>query len=290
MPPGAKGDQMRRAIAALARRAREEDADLARESLPEEVASALTHAVGAALAIAALVLGVLYAARIDSAWVVVAAAIYGSTLVCLFVVSTLYHAIAHARLKRLFLALDHCAIFLLIAGTYTAITLTLMHGTWQGWVIFGVVWVLALAGMLLRLVWLRYMHPIFYLIYLGMGWIGFVFAETVEARVGKDAVALIIVGGICYTGGLVFHALRRLPFNHALWHLAVMAGAILHFVAVYDHVMPRAESSETRGNPVASICPFRDANGVAPAPGIGSRYGLATDSSQSGTAAYRTSA
>jgi hemolysin III len=231
---------MRRTIAALARRAREEDADLARESLPEEVASALTHGIGAALAIAALVLGVLYAVRIESAWAVVAAAIYGSTLVCLFVVSTLYHAVAQPGLKRVFLALDHCAIFLLIAGTYTAITLTLMHGTWQGWVIFGIVWTLALAGMLLRLVWLRYMHPVFYLIYVGMGWIGLLFAEAVEAKVGKDAIELIIIGGVCYTGGLAFQALRKLPFNHALWHLAVLAGAILHFVAVYEHVMPRA--------------------------------------------------
>ncbi len=231
---------MLRFISAASRRAREDDSDLARESLPEEIANALTHGIGAALAIAALVLGVVYAARIDSAWAVVAISIYGGTLVSLFVISTLYHAIAHSGLKRLFLALDHCAIFLLIAGTYTGITLTLMHGTWQGWVIFGVVWALALCGMLLRLVWLRYMHPVFYLFYLGMGWIGFVFAETVKARIGPDALELIAIGGVCYTGGLVFYALRKLPFNHALWHLAVLAGASLHFLAVYEHVMPRA--------------------------------------------------
>ena len=231
---------MRTAIAALAHRARAEHDDLGRESIWEEIASAATHAIGAGLAIAALVLGVVYAAQIESAWAIVAAAIYGATLVFLFLVSTLYHSIPHLRAKRIFLAFDHCAIFLLIAGTYTAITLAVMNGTWQGWVIFGVVWGLALTGVLLRLIWLRYMHPIFYVIYLVMGWLGFAFADAVEAKVGWDGVEMIIIGGVCYTGGMVFYALRRLPFNHALWHLSVMAGAIVHFFAVYDYVIPRA--------------------------------------------------
>ena len=231
---------MRTAFATLAHRARAEHADLGRESIWEEIASAATHAIGAGLAIAALVLGVVYAAEIESAWAIVAFAIYGATLVFLFLVSTLYHSIPHLRAKRIFLAFDHCAIFLLIAGTYTAITLAVMNGTWQGWVIFGVVWGLALTGVLLRLIWLRYMHPIFYVIYLVMGWLGFAFADAVEAKVGWDGVEMIIIGGVCYTGGMVFYALRRLPFNHALWHLSVIAGAIVHFFAVYDYVIPRA--------------------------------------------------
>jgi hemolysin III len=231
---------MRRAVASLARNARSEHDDFTRETLREEIASAATHAIGIGLAIAALVLGVVYAAEIESAWAIVAAAIYGATLVFLFAVSTLYHSFPMERAKRLFLAFDHCAIFLLIAGTYTAITLTVMNGTWQGWVLFGTVWALALSGMLLRLVWLRYMHPIFYVIYLAMGWVGFFFAGAVEAKVGWNGVEMILIGGVCYTGGLVFYALRRLPFNHALWHLAVMAGAIVHFFAVYDYVIPKA--------------------------------------------------
>jgi hemolysin III len=233
---------MHRVIAELARRAREEHDDLARETLGEEIASAVAHAIGAGLAIAALVLGVVYAARVGSAWAVVAAAIYGATLIWMFLVSALYHAVFGARLKRLLLAFDHCAIFLLIAGTYTAIALTLMNDSWRGWVVLGTVWGLALSGMLLRLIWLRYMHPVFYVIYLVMGWIGFAFSDAVEAKVGGDGVLLIIIGGLCYTGGLALYGLRRLPFNHALWHLAVMAGAIVHFFAVYDHVIPRAAS------------------------------------------------
>lgn len=231
---------MRSALAALVRRARDDHDDLGRESVPEEVANAVTHAIGVGLAITALVLGVVYAAQIESAWAIVAAAIYGATLVFMFLVSTLYHSIPHLKAKRLFLACDHIAIFLLIAGTYTAITLAVMSGTWQGWVIFGIIWGLALTGIVLRVVWLRYMHPIFYVIYLAMGWLGFFFADAVEAKVGWDGVEMIIIGGVCYTGGMVFYALRKLPFNHALWHLSVLAGAIVHFFAVYDYIMPRA--------------------------------------------------
>jgi hemolysin III len=231
---------MRIALAMLARRARADHADLSHESLPEEIANAVTHAIGAGLAIAALVLGVVYAAEIESAWAIVGAAIYGATLVFLFLASTLYHSIPNARAKRLFLAFDHIAIFLLIAGTYTAITLAVMNGSWQGWVLFGVVWGLAITGTMLRLVWLRYMHPIYYVIYLAMGWLGFLFADAVEAKVGWDGVEMIIIGGVCYTGGMIFYALRKLPFNHALWHLSVLAGSIVHFFAIYDYVFPRA--------------------------------------------------
>ncbi|MCW5771532.1 MAG: hemolysin III family protein [Rhodospirillaceae bacterium] len=230
---------MRRAFANLARRARDEHADIARESLPEEVANAVTHAIGVGLAIAALVLGVVYAAQIESAWAVVGASIYGATLVFMFLVSTLYHSIPHIKTKRVFLAFDHIAIFLLIAGTYTPITLVVLTG-WMGWVLFGLVWALALIGILLRLVWLRYMHPVFYLIYLAMGWIGFFMGRPLEDKIGWNGVELILLGGVCYTGGIVFYALRRLPFNHALWHLAVMAGSILHFFAIYDYVIPAA--------------------------------------------------
>ncbi|MBL8665440.1 MAG: hemolysin III family protein [Candidatus Odyssella sp.] len=231
---------MRSALAALVRRARDDHDDLGSESFAEEVANAVTHAIGAGLAITALVLGVVYAAQIESAWAIVAAAIYGATLVFMFLVSTLYHSIPHLGAKRLFLACDHIAIFLLIAGTYTAITLAVMNGTWQGWVMFGVIWGLALTGIVLRVVWLRYMHPIFYVIYLAMGWLGFLFADAVEAKVGWAGVEMILIGGVCYTGGMVFYALRKLPFNHALWHGAVLAGAIVHFFAVYDYIIPRA--------------------------------------------------
>lgn len=229
---------MRRAFATLTRKARSEHADLFRESLLEEIASAVTHGIGAGLAVAALVLGVIYAAEVESAWAIVGVAIYGATLIFTFLVSTLYHSLPFAKAKRVFLAFDHCAIFLLIAGTYTPITLVLKG--WEGWFLFGAVWALAIAGVLLRLFWLRYMHPLFYVIYLAMGWMGFFFSAPIEEKMGWGGIELILIGGVCYTGGLVFYALRRLPFNHALWHLSVIAGAIVHFFAVYDYVIPSA--------------------------------------------------
>jgi hemolysin III len=223
--------------ASLAQRARLRD--LARETILDEIANAVTHGIGTGLAIAALVLAVVYAAVTESAWAVVGASIYGATLVICFVVSTLYHSIPHRKAKQVLLAFDHCAIFLLIAGTYTPITLVILRG-WEGWLLFGLVWGLAILGVALRLAWIRYMHPVFIAIYLAMGWVGFIFGRPLADGMGWEGLNLILIGGLCYTGGLVFYGWRRLPFNHALWHLAVMAGTICHFFAVYDHVLPRA--------------------------------------------------
>ncbi len=229
---------MRTRISALCHRARAYD-DRRTETLLEEIANAVTHGIGAGLAIAALVLAVICAAVTESAWAVVGASIYGSTLVLCFIVSALYHAIAHAPTKRVLLAYDHCAIFLMIAGTYTPVTLVALPG-WEGWLLFGAVWALAILGVTLRLVWVRYMHPAFVLIYLMMGWLGFLFDRELIAGIGWDGLNLILIGGLCYTGGLVFYLWRKMPFNHALWHLAVLAGTIVQFFAIYDHVLPKA--------------------------------------------------
>jgi hemolysin III len=216
-----------------------EDLEDHRETLIEEIFSAITHGIGSGLAIAGLVLAVILAAVTGSAWAVVGASIYGATLVFCFLSSTLYHSLVNRKAKRVFLAFDHCAIFLLIAGTYTPITLIILPG-WEGWLLFAIVWALALAGVSMRLVWLRSMHPVFLVIYLAMGWAGFLWAQPLSTGIGSQGLTLILVGGICYTGGLIFFAWKRLPFNHMLWHLAVMAGAIVHFFAVYDHVIPKA--------------------------------------------------
>ncbi len=228
---------MRRRLATIDHRA--QDRALHRESLVNEIANATVHGIGVGLAITALVLGVVYAAFTESARAIVGTSIYGATLIFCFLVSTLYHSIPRQQTKRVLLAFDHCAIFLLIAGTYTPITLVILHG-WKAWLLFGLVWGMALIGVALRLFWLRYIHPVFILIYLAMGWIGVAFGKPLAAGLGWEGLTLILIGGLCFTGGLIFYAWRRLPFNHALWHLAVLAGAIFHFFAVYDHVLPRA--------------------------------------------------
>jgi hemolysin III len=209
------------------------------ETWTEEIANAVTHGIGAGLAIAALVLCVIAAAITGSPWAVIGATIYGASLVFCFLASTLYHGLSGARAKRICLAFDHCAIFLLIAGTYTPIILVVLEG-WEAWLLFTVIWALAIGGVAMRLVWIRYMHPAFIFIYLAMGWCGFLFAGPLAEGIGERGIEMLLFGGLCYTGGLLFYAWRRLPFNHAIWHLAVLAGTILHFFVVYEHVLPKA--------------------------------------------------
>lgn len=208
-----------------------------KETLLEEIFNAATHGVGAGLAIAALVVMVVLAAMEDRARAVVTVAVYGTTLIIVFLSSTLYHGIPHRKTKRVLLAFDHCAIFLLIAGTYTPVALLALPG-WKGWTLFGVVWGIALTGVLLRLIWLRNMHWIFILMYVAMGWLGFIFGAPLVEGLGADGMNLILIGGLFYTGGLLFYAWRRLPFNHAVWHLCVLAGSVFHFFAVAYYAIP----------------------------------------------------
>lgn len=208
------------------------------ESLFEEIANAVTHGIGAALSIAALAIVVALAAVDGGAGAIAAAAVYGTTLVLLYTSSTLYHGVWHRRAKRVFLTLDHCAIFLLIAGTYTPVTLLALPKP-LGWILCGVLWAMAAAGIALRL-WLGKLSALLIPLFLAMGWLGFVWSGTVFDSIGASGWWLLLAGGIAYTGGLAFYAWRRLPFNHAVWHLCVLAGSVCHFFAVVDHVLPLA--------------------------------------------------
>ncbi|MGE0734407.1 MAG: hemolysin III family protein [Alphaproteobacteria bacterium] len=212
------------------------------ESLGEEIANAITHGIGTALSIAALAVLIAYAALADSASAIVGSAIYGATLIATYLSSTLYHSLLPGKPKRVFLALDHCGIFFLIAGTYTPICFVGLPG-WQGWALFGVIWFLAVFGTALRLIWLRDMHAVILGLYLVMGWIGAAFGGRLIDQIGQAGVNLIILGGVCYTGGLVFYAWRKLPYNHALWHASVLAGSILHFFAILFYVLPIAAAT-----------------------------------------------
>lgn len=209
------------------------------DTLLEEIANAVTHGIAAGLAIAALVLLIVQAAGTGNALAVLSVILYGCSLIFMFLVSTLYHSIPTGRTKSIFLAFDHCAIFLLIAGTYTPITLLLLPG-WEGWFLFGVQWAMAAGGVFLRLAVFRYLHPGFLVAYLVMGWIGFLFAGTLGEALGSRGVDLILIGGLFYTTGLGFYVWRRFPFNHMLWHLFVLSGAIFHFFAMTYFVLPKA--------------------------------------------------
>jgi hemolysin III len=166
---------------------------------------------------------------------VVGCLVFGATLVFLYAVSTLYHAVSHPRAKAVLRVLDHSAIFLLIAGTYTPFTLVSLRGPW-GWSLFGVVWGIAATGIALRLALRRRPTALFVGLYLAMGWCVVVAAKPLLAAVAPGGIALLAAGGLAYSAGVAFYLWRRLPYHHAIWHAFVLAGSACHYVAVLRYV------------------------------------------------------
>ncbi|HLF55925.1 MAG TPA: hemolysin III family protein [Thermoanaerobaculia bacterium] len=207
-------------------------------SLGEEIAHAVSHGVGVVLAIGGLAGLVAVAAARGDAWHVTASAVFGATLVLLYTASTLYHALPHPRAKRVFRILDHSAIYLAIAGTYTPFALGPLRGPW-GWALFGVVWTAAVAGIVFKSVALGRAPGLSVAIYVAMGWCAVFAFGPLVASVAPGGLALLFAGGICYTLGLVFYAWQRLRFHHFVWHLFVLAGSVLHYLAVLLFVIPR---------------------------------------------------
>lgn len=206
-------------------------------TLREEIASSVTHGIGIVLAIAGLAVLVAFAARYGDAWHVVSCSIFGAALILCFTTSTLYHSVQAERIKQTLRALDHSAIFLLIAGTYTPFMLVNLRGPW-GWSLFAVIWTLTLLGIVLRLFLKGRLHGLVVSIYVAMGWIVVVAAQPMIERVGTGGLVLLAAGGLAYTAGVAFYKWRRLPYNHAIWHGFVLAGAALHFFAVLFYVIP----------------------------------------------------
>lgn len=208
-------------------------------TLGEEIAHAVSHGVGAVAAIAGLATLVAVAALHGDAWHVTASAVFGSTLVLLYLASTLYHAVPSPRAKRILRVLDHSAIYLAIAGTYTPFTLGPLRGPW-GWALFGVVWTGAAAGIVQKSVALE-RAPIFSVVlYALMGWCVVVAFGPLSEQLPPPGVALLLAGGLCYTLGILFFAWDRLRYHHFIWHLMVLAGSVLHYFAVLFFVIPRS--------------------------------------------------
>jgi hemolysin III len=203
----------------------------------EELANRLTHGIGAAFSIAGLVLMVVFSARHGDVWKVVSSAIFGTTLVLLYLSSTLYHSVRAERRRILLRKIDHAAIFLLIAGTYTPFVLVTLRGPW-GWSLFGVVWGLAVAGVALKFWFAGRFKLMSTLLYIGMGWLVMIALKPLAAALPAGGLKLLVAGGLCYTGGAVFYLWRRLPFNHAIWHLFVLGGSACHWAAVFFYVVP----------------------------------------------------
>jgi hemolysin III len=205
-------------------------------SAAEELAHSLTHGAGLLLGIAALVLMVVFAAQKGSAIHVISCTVYGVTLVVLYASSTMYHALPSGRGKRVFGILDHAAIFLLIAGTYTPFALITLNGGW-GWSLFAVIWGLAIGGIVLEAVSRGRVRRIQLLLYVVMGWGIVGAARPLLRELAAPGLVLLLAGGLAYTLGIVFFVWKR-PFHHAVWHLFVLGGSVCHFFAVLLYVIP----------------------------------------------------
>ena len=208
-------------------------------SLGEEIANSVTHGVGAALSVAGLILLVVLSANDGDVWRVVSFSVYGSTLVILYLASTLYHSFQNPRVKRVFRVFDHASIYLLIAGSYTPVLLVSMRGAW-GWSLFGVVWGLALLGVAFKVIFIGRYEVLATAAFVLMCWLVVIAFKEMIVRVPPGGIALLIAGGLVYTLGVIFYAWEKLPFNHAIWHLFVLGGSICHFFAVLFYILPMA--------------------------------------------------
>ncbi len=207
-------------------------------SLREEFANALTHGLGVVAALCGSSVLITLAATRGDVWQLGSAIIYGITLVLLYAASTLYHAVPHAGAKARLKVFDHCAIYLLIAGTYTPITLISLRETW-GWWMFGTIWTLAMLGVIFKLFFTGRFKLVSTLIYVGMGWLVIVAIKPVLTHVDSWTLGWLFAGGLFYTGGTWFYMHQRLRYAHAIWHVFVLLGSVSHYVAVMGLVVAK---------------------------------------------------
>jgi hemolysin III len=208
-------------------------------TLGEEIAHAATHGTGLVLSVVGAWVLVGRAGLHGDAWHVVGCAVFGAALVALYAASTLYHGLPSGPAKRVFRRIDHAAIFLLIAGTYTPFALVSLRGGW-GWTLLVLVWCLAILGITLQAIRPRRMARLSVGLYLAMGWMALVAIEPLLGSLQAAGLALLVLGGVAYSVGVAFYAWLRLPYNHAVWHVFVLAGSVFHYSSVMGFVIPPA--------------------------------------------------
>lgn len=206
-------------------------------TLGEELCNAISHGIGTVLAVTACVLCIVRAALHGDAWCVVSASVYGATLIILYCMSTLYHSFTNKTAKGVFRIFDHTCIYLLIAGSYTPITLVTIRSA-LGWVIFGIVWGVAVLGIVLNSVSIEKFKKFSMVSYIVMGWAVVLGIVPLIKQMHSGGLKLLVIGGVCYTVGIVFYALKKFKYMHSVWHLFVLAGSIVQFFAIYLYVLP----------------------------------------------------
>lgn len=202
----------------------------------EEIFNGITHGIGVVLSIAALVILVVFAALKGDGWHVTSFSIFGSSMVILYLSSTLYHSFSKLKIKNLFARFDHASIFLLIAGTYTPFVLTTLRGA-LGWTLFGIIWGLAVTGAVIRSIYLSRFRKLMVYIYMVMGWMFLIAIGPIVKNLSGTSVIFLFIGGGCYSLGVIFYAWRNLKYGHGIWHLFVLAGSIMHFFSVLYSIL-----------------------------------------------------
>jgi len=209
---------------------------LAREySKKEEFWNVLTHGLGLALSVPALVLLIVYSSLYESVWHVVSFSIYGATLVILYAASTLFHNTKNKDTRLKLNVFDHSSIYLLIAGTYTPFLLVTLRGPW-GWSLFGVIWGLAITGVVVKLFFTGRFDKISTAVYVLMGWLIIIAIKPLMENLSPDGLFWLTAGGISYSIGAALYLIKKIPYNHAIFHVFVLIGSICHFIAIFFYV------------------------------------------------------
>ena len=203
----------------------------------EERINILSHAAGFVLSTLALALLVTRAVNHGTAWHIVSAAVYGLSMMGLYAASTMYHSASDPAARAKLRIVDHASIYVLIAGTYTPFMLITLHGT-VGWVIFGISWSMAVTGITLKLFFTGRFNLLSTLMYVFMGWLIIFAIKPLVASISAQGLFWVIAGGVSYTVGAILYSIKSIPYNHAIFHLLVLAGSICHFIAIYDYVLP----------------------------------------------------
>lgn len=200
-------------------------------SLGEEIFNSVSHGTGGLLAIAGTVVLIVFAAIYSNAWGVVSSAIYGASMIILYTMSTLYHAITNRKAKKFFRIMDHNTIFLLIAGTYTPYTLVPLRGS-LGWVIFGIIWGATIIGIVFNSIDLEKYRKLSVVCYVAMGWAIIIAIKPMIAHVPLISLVFLLIGGVLYTGGIVFYVIKKIKYFHSVWHLFTIAGTVFHYFSI----------------------------------------------------------
>ena len=214
-----------------------ESAEIAPYSFWEELVNSITHGAGILLSVAALVLLIVFSSIYGDARHIVSCTIFGVSLLLLYSSSTLYHSFRKENLKKIFKKFDHSCIYILIAGTYTPFLIVALRGV-VGWTLFGIIWFLAIAGVIFKMFFIHRFKIVSTIAYILMGWIIIFAIKPLTQTLPAGGFVWLLIGGLVYTTGVVFYVWKKLPFNHAIWHLFVLGGSTCHFFSVIFYVLP----------------------------------------------------